>query len=180
MSLPNPEMLTGRIKAVEGEGLISSQIAQFLLSNNQADEEYRTNMIWFCFFSPYIAGESGIERFFRHWGGEALYNSHEDHPVSGPALAEIGIPCIVEANVPLSSLSPYSWLETKIIRRFLVARGWKTVECINHEGHSMQAIPVENIVRVIRYPESDFITLTGCDEWHDPIEQTPSVRVLIS
>jgi hypothetical protein len=46
-------------------------------SENQSDEKYRKNMIWFCFFLPKIAGEHGIMRFFRSWGGEALYNSHE-------------------------------------------------------------------------------------------------------
>lgn len=178
MSLPNLEMLAKRIRTIEMGGLISSKIAQFLLAKNQSDEKNRANMIWFCFFSPHIAGEGGIKRFFRHWGGEALYNSHEDHPVSGYAIAKIGIPCIVEANVPLSSLAKYRTPVTKIIRRFLIANGWQTMECMDHEGYSVRAIPAQNIMRVIQYPESDFISLTGCDEWREPIEETAVMELI--
>jgi len=122
-------------------------------------------MISFCFYPPYKAGQGGIERLFRSWGGEALYNSHEDDPVIGPILNGIGTPCIIEAYVPIISLRCHDSLEDKVIRRYLVNRGLETVEPLDHEGKAEQPIPSQNISRIIPFPESDFIRLTRCDAW---------------
>src|ERR1700676_2031123 len=46
----------------------------------------------------------GVGRFFRYWGGEALYNSHQDHAVRGPLLESIGTPCVIQADIPISNL----------------------------------------------------------------------------
>jgi len=110
LQLPIKEFLHKRIDSIEQEGLIDSQCSKHLKNKNQAHEPYRAGMIWFCFFPPYRAGQSGIERLFRSWGGEALYNSHEDDPVYGSILNRIGTPCIIEAYVPIISLPRYDWL----------------------------------------------------------------------
>jgi hypothetical protein len=87
MQVPNLHLLKRRIDAIKAEGLISADIANRLRSENQANDANRANMIWFCFFPPYIGGESGIERFFRCWGGEALYDSHEHDPETRAQLS---------------------------------------------------------------------------------------------
>lgn len=170
MSLPNLTMLHERIANVAAVGILEEAITQRLMQKNQANDNNRAGMIWFYFFPPHIAGQWGIERFFRSWGGEALYNSHEDDPITGPALAKIGIPCIIEALIPIGSLPHYSWLEKKLIRRFLIGRGFVTGEDLDHEDHAVNPIPAENIIRVIRFPDADFISLTGCDEWEPPLQ----------
>ena len=109
--------------AVAEAGCLAPDVARLLKSRNQADEENRTGTAWFCFFPPGRAGEDGIGRFFRHWGGEALYNSHERDPVSSQAISCIGTPCLVEANVPIAALARHCGLEFNILRRFLVGRG---------------------------------------------------------
>lgn len=169
MSLPNVTMLHKRIADVVAAGMLEESVAQCLMKKNQANDPNRAGMIWFCFFPPHIAGQWGIERFFRSWGGEALYNSHEDDPITGPALAKIGVPCIIEALVPIESLSHHSWLESKLIGRFLVSRGFKTVEGFDHEDRAINPIPARNISRIIRFPEADFISLTRCNEWESPV-----------
>lgn len=169
MSLPNVTMLHKRIANVVAAGMLEESVAQRLMNNNQANDANRAEMIWFCFFPPHIAGQWGIERFFRSWGGEALYNSHEDDPITGPALAKIGVPCIIEALVPIESLPRHSWLESKLIGRFLVSRGFETVEEFDHEDRAISPIPARNISRIIRFPEAEFISLTGCNEWKSPL-----------
>jgi hypothetical protein len=67
-------------KAIHGDGLINWAAATAFASKNQAGDLNRAGKIWFCFFPPHHAGQRGIERFFRYWGGEALYNSHQDQP----------------------------------------------------------------------------------------------------
>jgi len=170
MSLPNLTMLHKRIADVAAAGILDDSVAIRLMNNNQANDANRAGMIWFCFFPPRIAGQRGIERFFRSWGGEALYNSHEDKPITGPALTKIGVPCIIEALVPIECLPRHSWLETKLILRFLISRGFETGEDLDHEDRVGNPIPAENIIRIIRFPDADFISLTGCSEWKPPLQ----------
>lgn len=165
MQMPNPAMLNTRIDAIERAGMINTKAALYLRSKNQGHASYRVGMLWFCFFQPYIVGQSGIERFFRSWGGEALYNGHERDPLSGPILKRIGVPCIVEAYVPIASLAEHGGLDFKMIRRYLVNRGLDTCEPLDHEDRAKQAIPPENVARIIEFPDSEFIQLTRCDLW---------------
>jgi hypothetical protein len=169
MQLPNAEMIMRRIDALLKANQITPNIARRLKKENQCNDANRAGMIWFCFYPPLLAGERGIGRFFRHWGGEALYNSHENDQVTSPAISCVGTPCIVEANVPIASLERHGGLPFKIIRRFLISRGFKTSEPTNHDGQIKHLLPAENIQRVIRYPDPDFLSLTGCSEWRRPI-----------
>lgn len=166
MQLPSQAVLQSRIKQVQNDGLITADIAKRLNLINQADDHYRKGMIWFCFFPPFKGDQHGIERFFRRWGGEALYNSHESDPVTGTALTKIGKPCLIEANVPVSSFPKHTYLLGEhLIRRYLIQRGLKTEEPIDHENRVLQPLPPENIVRIIQYGDEDFTALTGCNQW---------------
>ena len=169
MQLPNAEMLARRIEALVKDNLIEPYIAQRLKSRNQADNKHRARRIWFCFFPPRNAGEDGIRRFFRHWGGEALYVCHENDPHTSAALSCIGLPRIVEADVPISSLRPFGNLENSTYRRYLVSRGYQTGESIDYEDCIVHPMPPEHVKRVISFPDADFSSLTGCSEWRSPI-----------
>jgi hypothetical protein len=169
MCLPDAAMLARRIERLVQQGLLTRQIAERLKTENQAHETNRAGMVWFCFFAPHIGGESGIERFFRHWGGEALYNLHEDDPLTSPAISCIGTPCLVEANVPISSLEKYGGLDSKVIRRYLISRGLVTREPVDHEDRIKRPLSAEHVRRIIRFPEPDFLSLTGCAEWRIPL-----------
>jgi hypothetical protein len=169
MQLPSVAMLSRRIDALVEQGLLTRESAHRLISTNQADERNRAGRIWFCFFAPSIGGQRGIERFFRHWGGEALYNSHEDNPEMSQVLGVIGTPVLVEARVPIRCLGPHSWLSIKTVRRFLISRGFRTDEPMDHEDQAVQPLAASNIQRIIRFPEPEFLRLTGCHEWRDPL-----------
>ncbi len=165
LQLPNERLLHDRIRQIEQSGVIDPKIADRLRKEKQATEIYRTDMIWFCFYPPRLAGQRGIERFFRNWGGEALYNSHEDDALTGPVLKGLGTPCLFEVKVPIVDLAIPSWLEDKIIRRFLMKRGLETNECVDHDGRATRPIMAQNIIRLIQFPNPDFVKLTGCDTW---------------
>ena len=126
-----------------------------------------------------MAGEGGIGRFFRHWGGEALYNSHEEDQITSPVLSRIGTPCLVEADVPIASLKRHEGLAFKIVRRFLISRGYNTTEPIEYEGYINHPLPAKNIKRVIHFPDPDFCSLTGCSEWHRHSHKTKGHEGLI-
>lgn len=169
MQLPDAAMLLKRIQALQDDGVIDAAIAKRLAEENQADETNRANRIWFCFFLPYLAGEGGIESLLRYWGGEALYNSHDRDPATGPVLARIGTPCLVEADVPIASIKGPGFLDMKVARQFLMRRGLRSSEPVEHEDRAVQPIPARDIRRIIRYPERDFIDLTQCDRWRKPL-----------
>lgn len=165
MCLPSLKFLKERISNLVNEGVISPKYGENLKINNWANEKYRKEMIWFCFFHPKLAGQSGIENFFRYWGGEALYRLHQENTETGSALMSVGTPCLIEAEVPISSLSLIFFAE-KIARLYLVNRGLETSEDIKYEDRSLLPIPPNNILRVIEFGHDDFISLTGCDQWH--------------
>jgi len=169
MQPPSFDTLCQRIDELKKSGRIKSDIAARLRLENQANDNNRAGKIWFCFFPPYLAGESGIERFFRRWGGEALYNLHESDPETGLALTKLGRPCLIEAEVRIDSLRENN-LAFLIYRRYLVNRGYKTVENLDYEDFSTRAILATSIRRPIIFPELDFLRLTGCNSWRTPLE----------
>ena len=169
MQMPDAAMPARRIDALVESNEIAPDLACLPKSKNQSDEKNRAGMVWFCFFPPRKAGEEGIERFFRHWGGEALYNSHEDDPVTSPAIRVIGTPCIVEVDVPVSSLAGHERLALNIVRRFLASRDHCMTESTDYEDRIVRPLLARNVRRVIRFPDPDFFALTGCAEWRRPI-----------
>jgi hypothetical protein len=164
-------MLNARIDRVVSQGLLTAKIAMRLKEENQAHEPNRAGRVWFCFFPPGSAGEGGINRFFRLWGGEALYNSHEEHAVNARALRAIGTPCIVEAEVPISSLGGNNHgLTFKVVRRYLIYRGYYTSEPCDHEDRIILPLPAACIRHVHRFPDLRFLALSGCSDWRELLE----------
>ena len=158
-------MLRARLSALEQARLITSDIAARLATENQANDRNRAGRIWFVFHPPHRAGQDSLERLFRSWGGEALYNSHESDPATGPILRRIGIPCVITADVPIASLRPHSYLSINLIRRYFVNRGWATAESIDHEDCAVRAIPASSIIAITMFPEHAFVEMTRCNTW---------------
>lgn len=169
MQPPNAAMLARRIDALVKANQITPDVARCLKSENQADDENRSERIWFCFFPPWMDSEDGIGSFFRYWGGEALYNSHENDQTTSSVISRIGTPRIVEVDVPIASLEMCTSLAFKIVRRFLTSRGHHSTEPNEHEDFIKRPLPAENIRRIIPFPDPDFRLLTGCSEWHRPL-----------
>ena len=169
MQPPNADILRQRIDDLERTGTVGHGVAERLRQENQAHEDNRAGKIWFCFFPPHRAGESGIERLFRRWGGEALYNSHESDPETGTALTQIGRPCLIEAEVQIECMSENK-LAFIVYKSFLAHNGFE-VECdLDYEDYSNWAISADRICRIIMYPETDFLMQTGCESWRNPLD----------
>jgi hypothetical protein len=169
MQPPNAAMLRGRIQVLLDSAVIDAAVARRLMQTNQADEANRANRIWFCFFAPHLAGESGIGDLLGFWGGEALYNSHDRDSETGPILARIGTPCLVEADVPIASLPGPGGLDMKVARQYVIWRGFKTSEPVEHEDRAQAPIAAKSIRRIIQFPEPDFRALTGYNTWKRPL-----------
>ena len=165
IQLPNATVLDRRIDECVKANLLTHEIVATLKGTNQAQDSNRAGKFYFCFFIPAIAGESGISRFFRYWGGEALYNSHEDNPVISKALSAFGTPCVITVDVPIASLKKNNSLACNIVQRFLISKGYSTGESINFVSGINQGLSPENIRGIVRFPTSEFFSLTGCSSW---------------
>lgn len=168
MSLQNLDKLKQRINALKDSRIISPEIGERLKNENQADDRNRAGMLWFCFFAPNLVDESGIERFFRSWGGEALYNSHENDDETGRALSQIGTPCVIEAKVPIDGLRVDS-LSIHMAKRYSFNRGLGSENPKMFEGYSKLPICSQNILAIHKFPKPEFIRLTQCDTWRLPL-----------
>jgi hypothetical protein len=125
------------------------------LANNQAAEQNRAGKLWFCFFRPAIAGESGIGDLVRFWGGEAVYNSHDRDDEIGPIIATIGCPAIVEAEVPIAWFGNRGLgLALNVGRRFVVAEGTPTREPLHIECYIKHQLSAELIRNVHLHPSA--------------------------
>lgn len=168
MQLPNQKLLYQRIGLLKQAGSLTTEVAEYLRNKSQSNDSNRREKLWFCFYPPHLAGQRGIERFFRSWGGEALYNSHERDKFSGPVLTGIGIPCIVEAHLPLAKLADRR-IDSHLISRYLFNRGFQSAEIYNYEDYVKQPIPAQNISCIITFPSTEFIEMTKCDTWKPPL-----------
>lgn len=168
MTPPNLDRLLDRIDALEAEGLVSKEIAEQWRRTNQADEDSRKERIWFVFTRPPLIWEMGVGDLLRHWGGEALYNSHDRHAVCGPLLQSIGQPSIIEATVAISDLNDTFNLATVMTNKFLNAAGLEE-RVSDFEDYVRCAIPAADIGSILVHPSSEFLTLTGCLSWERPL-----------
>lgn len=159
LGLPDAQMLERRVAALLASGQVDQVFANRLVSSHLYDEPYRSGRIWFCFFAPRIAGESGIGELLGLWGGEATYRG----VASDQRLSKIGTPCLVEATIRIAHLN--RWPDFQMFRTFLMWRGMPLTEPTEFEAATLEPVPAANIVRIVSYPDAEFVTLTGCDTW---------------
>ncbi len=169
MQLPNQDFLNQRIEALLAGGHINSTSAAKLKSNNQADNPYRKNMFWFLLFPPHITDEGAVKRLFKFWGGESLYACHENDPDTGPALQNIGSPCLIEARIPVNDLQLYDSLACQMIKHYLDSQAATGVKPLMVEGRVELPIPACQINRAIKHPSREFCCLTGCNTWNEEL-----------
>jgi hypothetical protein len=166
MSLQNLDSLSRRIDDLVSHDIINSKIANKLKTKNQTNN--KVSELYFCFYPPKKAG-NGVASFFRLWGGEALYGHHEKDLEIGEVLRKIGNPCIIEADIPVSFLSKDSELIDRTVNTFLKNRGYVTNKYCDLETYSQKNISSSNIKKIFQFPDPDFIELSGCKDWDDPL-----------
>lgn len=165
------DLIERRIAFQVQGGLVSTVVGDALRAAHLGSAHNRAGMIWFCFFPPKDAGEDGIHRLLRYWGGEAVYLTHGLNGSIASVLRQLGRPCIVEADVPVASLSqPSTFTLARLIsRRDLNHRGGAVDELYLFEGYAVHAIPGDCIRVVHRFPSASFTALSGCDGWRVPL-----------
>ncbi len=166
------ERIHRRIKA----GDIPESMGLRLLNEHQAGDQYRQGCLCFVNMRSALKSKSDVGRLFRSWGGEALYNSHEDDLETGPLLRRIGTPCIWIVVLPIGQ-GAVTWRNVgeRFVRAYLAHRGAATGNGPDLQISLLEPLPPDSIINVVRYDDPAFEMLTGCSTWRDPI--MPSVEI---
>lgn len=155
----SPTFLEMRIRQLG----LRDDVTELLLRENRVYERFRQNMIWFCLFPP-EQQSYGVQRFFRSWGGESLYADHERHPISGPILRNIGIPCIIELIIPIKMMRHRIFVLTMPKNYFGAEKG-----VIRGEDHSTDPLLPSRIVKIHKFPTFSFEKLSGWSRHKDDL-----------
>ena len=91
----------GYLKQAEYERIKNSPHLSESL-NDQLDS--RTGKIHFCASRTTLRDDNAVFRYFRSWGGEALYRGHEQDSRLAHVLGRIGVPCIVICAIPFTRI----------------------------------------------------------------------------
>lgn len=155
----SPETSERRVQRRLDAGDVTSIAAAALRTKNQTADANR-QMLWFV-FTRKLLRTSGVTDFFTYWGGEAIYNSHDRDPITGPVLRAIGKPCIIEISLPLESVVTFGPIEERVVRAFLSRNGISDGESPDCEGYTRDLVAPHQIRRVITTDDDDFQILTG-------------------
>jgi hypothetical protein len=165
MALSSVDFLKARIDRRVSAGDISKSIADILKSQNEAHQKFRTSMFWFVNGSSGLKFELGLYRFFRYWGGEALYSHYENNITIAPILQKIGTPCIVKASLPLAKYQIFLEVGRILYAAFMGSRGIRTEDGVGTQGYMQSPLSPGQILKTIKYADDEFRTLTDLDTW---------------
>lgn len=160
----SPETFGARLNRRFAAGDISTTEREMFEKINQVDDVNR-QMLWFIFSRNLLRDESGVGRLFTSWGGEALYNSHENDVRYGAILRSIGQPYIVEAEMPISKIDAHWEPAEWISRPFLDRRGIRDGHSPERNGHIHERIEADRIRRLISIDDPIFDELTKSASW---------------
>ena len=168
MAPQNVEMLQWRIKALQVTGQIGEAVAVKLAGRNQADEPARAGKLYFSFTEAPLKDELRVGDLFRYWGGEALYNSHDKDPQTGPVLAAIGSPRLVEVCLPVIDLRTPALPMRQMTQQFLASRGLSALDR-DYVDSTTRPVAAASISRILSAQDVDFDSLTGFHKWRGPL-----------
>lgn len=107
MKILTTELVHSRLQSALDIGLLNEdqhlyiQNSEILKKSLNNEYGWRTNYIWFCPNLSTLKEGAAVSRLFGSWGGESVYNGHEEDENIGPHLRSIGIPCIVKCSMPI-------------------------------------------------------------------------------
>lgn len=163
----SPALLADRLNGIADK--VPNDVLDSLRTRNQACREYRAGKTWFCFTRALLLQEGGVGRFFRLWGGEALYQCHQNDTTTGRVLRELGKPCIVVARVPIAKILGTVSVGQRLVNAWCAKRGIKTADGADFEGCINADIPGRDIIHIVTLDDPEFRLLTRHDTWRNPL-----------
>lgn len=138
-----------------------------LLKNSLANKNgTRTEMLWFCPNKSKLQEHHAVFRLFRSWGGEAVYNGHEEDKNISSVLRSIGSPCLVKCTIPFNDVEHFHQNFSEYFLSFSVKQ---EINC-PHPGyqfdmHIKRDIPSSEVLEIIEFSNPRFKELTDHSSW---------------
>lgn len=149
------------------DGYINEDERDLFLSNNQVLEKNRSGQICLVQSKSLLKEKLCVYRLFRSWGGEALYNSHEEEH-TGVKLRNIGEPTIVVCKTLISDLTLYSRIEDIFVNNYMYQNGYQDFESEQNrkiESRVTSNISSEDIIDLVDFDDEQFLKFTSFDKW---------------
>lgn len=150
------ELVHRRLTSLREAGHIDDEDFRELVGRHQARDTNRSGMIWFVFTKDCLREDSGIDPFFRSWGGEALYGSHPEHSKSGQALRIAGRPAIVEAAVSCDELETFMSVGERLVHEWCARHCIPSGHGAGFEGYLRTPIPGASIRAILLEGDGSF------------------------
>lgn len=126
MKMLTRELVETRFKHALEIGLLSEKQYRYISSSDLLKDSlnnecgHRTEYIWFCPNRSTLKEGDAVCRLFQSWGGEAVYNGHEEDKNIGPHLKSIGVPCIVKCSMPMTDIEDdLTYMAKRFISQFI-------------------------------------------------------------
>jgi|MDSW01.3.fsa_nt_gb hypothetical protein len=174
LKILTPDLIELRLQTALNQGILSAEAHAYISNSSMLkssiNNEYgeRTGMIWFCPNQETLSESDSVYRLFRSWGGEALYNGHEEDEEIAPHLRSIGAPCIVKCAMPFSEAENYSSSYAKrFISRFILDEIEYPEPPYSFDMHMKRDLTPAEILGIIKISDPQFEELTDYKNWPD-------------
>lgn len=161
LQLPSKALLENRLIKAYEKGIIPQNLFNSVMERNEyLNMPCRENLLYFVCGVSALQNE-GVSKFFQCWGGEAVFNSHELSKYRD-ILFCMGKPIIIRAKV---IPSPLANIGKRIALAYLIARNIPTDDLPAFDHRETQALPANNILKIINFQDLEFLKLTNYQSW---------------
>ena len=150
-----------RINKLYYKGLISKALRDKLIIKKEIRLGNRIGRTFFFHYVSTLQDETGLYRFFKSWGGEAIYLNFEFNT----KLQEIGVPCIVIASINIKDIADLQNLANKMICIYLKDQylSHDFITWLNNKNRTI-------VLKIIERSNEYFNSLTRIEEWNTIIK----------
>ncbi len=175
MKMLTKELVEERLQHALENGLLNKEQYRYISNSrylkNSLDNQYghRTNYIWFCPNRSTLKDGGAVCRLFQSWGGEAVYNGHEEDKNIGHHLKSIGTPCIVKCTMPMTDIEDdLTYMAKRFVSQFIS----NDVSFFPHPsarfdmGIQRDLISSE-VIEIIEFLDPRFLEFTNHHNWYE-------------
>lgn len=172
MKVLTRELVEARFRSALEIGLLKEEQYRYI-SNSELlrislDNEcgHRTGYIWFCPNLSTLRDGGAVCRLFKSWGGEAVYNGHEEDENIGHHLQSIGIPCIVKCSMPMTDIEDdLTYMVKRFISQFISQDVSYPEPPAGFDMGIERDLSASQVLEIIEFTDPRFLELTDHENW---------------
>ncbi len=175
MKMLTKELVETRFQHALEIGLLNEKQYRYILSSNLLKDSlnnecgHRTEYIWFCPNRSTLKEGGAVCRLFQSWGGEAVYNGHEEDRNIGPHLRSIGVPCIVKCSMPMTDVEDdLTYMAKRFVSQFISndVSFYPDPSAGFDMSIERDLVPSE-VIEIIEFSDPRFEEFTGHQSWYE-------------